>query len=909
MPSLSSYTPFESLLFFQFLNTLDSQPSNFAPISELLTNNSFVRENETFNKDRLTPQALQALYTDLVHEELQNREGKGLGHGPNGYSSDSNPKKRKIQDPSSKQLLDGVSHSTVIPALVARLYAIYKERVTREIEEDERKYTEIKDDIRKLENGEYPRHATPIIDGAPAAPQIPEKAPQTKPTPVPQETVPTSVKAQEERDGKEQVAVSRPPSQLRAAQAPTHPKPALAEGQGVAQQGPPPQSKNANTPAPTTTWLPPQVPPIQQAQQAASQNIPPRSLAPSPANGNAPILPAQAQIAARGSQYTTSGQTQTGVKAPSAPQIGTGGAQGQALTATSGASQPAAPSLHPMPASTSAQQQSQRPTATFQPVQYSPPQPQTPQATPGPNIQQPWPQQQGPQTPYAHVSPFANVPYSNSQLTGKSPLPLGQSTQPSAGKPFQSPYGPPGEVPRPLNLGPLQKPPDDVGNRTISHPTTPAAAAGTINLDNRTPSFSASLDRRAPRPSLDTTGSLTPWKRPSPIVIAKSPGSPIRPRPEDVSPISERAPSPTFEIETAPSKTRSTDVESGPSANTRTRKTTPALGGTGAGSPVSSPARATRNRSRARSNVSRDDESIADSASVTKRQIKHEIPSTPAGISDETEMELRASNRLKAPTQAQADESLSRGRGKRKRGPSETYKLEDASLPPTRQAPYYVHCTRNFPRTTGPIMNDVASHKYASIFAKPLTELQAPGYRDLIYRPQDIKSIKSAIHHGSKAITAATEAVNAPSGAGDNVDSPGPGIDTPPSKSNGLLLKRTAELIPPKGIVNSAQLEMELVRMFANAVMFNPTSDQTFGPSFPMQTDSTAGSREGTQDVDVEEGGIINDTLEMYDDVEKAVSRWRAAERAVDDLGGKSMLSLRRGSASDINMDSADEVK
>jgi hypothetical protein len=44
----------------------------------------------------------------------------------------------------------------------------------------------------------------------------------------------------------------------------------------------------------------------------------------------------------------------------------------------------------------------------------------------------------------------------------------------------------------------------------------------------------------------------------------------------------------------------------------------------------------------------------------------------------------------------------------------------------------------------------------------------------------------------------------------------------------------------------------------------------------------------------------------MYDDVEKAVSTWRAAERAADDMGNKSLLSLRRGSASDINMDGAD---
>ena len=199
-------------------------------------------------------------------------------------------------------------------------------------------------------------------------------------------------------------------------------------------------------------------------------------------------------------------------------------------------------------------------------------------------------------------------------------------------------------------------------------------------------------------------------------------------------------------------------------------------------------------------------------------------------------------------------------------------------------------------------MNDVAAHKHASIFAKPLTDRDAPGYKDLIYRPQDIKSIKSAIHQGSKAVAAATESANTPAA---DLESPGPGAGTP-LKSNGILLKKTVDLIPPKGIINSPQLEKELTRMFANAVMFNPTPEHTFGPSFPMQSDAV--SREGTQAPEPDEGGIINDTLEICDDVEKAVSRWRAAERAVDDMGNKSIFALRRGSVSDINMDSADDT-
>jgi hypothetical protein len=201
-------------------------------------------------------------------------------------------------------------------------------------------------------------------------------------------------------------------------------------------------------------------------------------------------------------------------------------------------------------------------------------------------------------------------------------------------------------------------------------------------------------------------------------------------------------------------------------------------------------------------------------------------------------------------------------------------------------------------------MNDVTTHKHASIFTKPLTERDAPGYRDLIYRPQDLKSIKSSIHQGSKAVAAATEAANTPPVA--DGESPAPNAGTP-SKNAVLMLQKTEEVIPPKGIVNSAQLEKELIRMFANAVMFNPVPQRGFGPAFPMMSDGN--SRESTQVPELDEGGIINDTIEMFEDVEQAVTRWRAAERTADELASKSILSLRRGSASDFNTDSADEVK
>lgn len=94
--------------------------------------------------------------------------------------------------------------------------------------------------------------------------------------------------------------------------------------------------------------------------------------------------------------------------------------------------------------------------------------------------------------------------------------------------------------------------------------------------------------------------------------------------------------------------------------------------------------------------------------------------------------------------------------------------------------------------------------------------------------------------------------------------------------------------------------------MFANAIMFNPVPERGFGPGFPMISES--GSRESTQVPEADEGGIIKDTVEMFEDVEQAVTRWRAAERTADELASKSILSLRR--ASDFNnSDGVDDAK
>jgi hypothetical protein len=231
---------------------------------------------------------------------------------------------------------------------------------------------------------------------------------------------------------------------------------------------------------------------------------------------------------------------------------------------------------------------------------------------------------------------------------------------------------------------------------------------------------------------------------------------------------------------------------------------------------------------------------------------------------------------------------------------------------PEATDPNMVSVTKNFARLTGTVMNDVTSHKHAGIFAKPLSEREAPRYKDLIYRPQDLKSIKAAIGRGSRTANAAIDEL-AGGDDGGGAETPGKGTGT---ASGAIFLKKTDELAPPKGIVNSSQLEMELMRLFANAAMFNPlpANERGLGPHFKMQRVDGQGAahpnstREGDEEgskgysyVPVEEGGIIADTREMCEYVEKAVGDWRNAELGLGETTlprSSAGLAVRGGSTS-----------
>ena len=166
---------------------------------------------------------------------------------------------------------------------------------------------------------------------------------------------------------------------------------------------------------------------------------------------------------------------------------------------------------------------------------------------------------------------------------------------------------------------------------------------------------------------------------------------------------------------------------------------------------------------------------------------------------------------------------------------------------PTRQKPAdTVIAYRNFQKMAEPVMVTISSHKHGAIFEDPIREKQVEGYHDVVKRAQDLTSIRRAIAAGKKAVAAAV----------DSQQQASPGSTTGSGtggNSSTVILPVSEALVPPKGIVNPEQLEQEIMRLFANAVMFNAGNDE-----------------------------IVKDTREMYESVEQALQPWRDVERTGD---------------------------
>ena len=289
------------------------------------------------------------------------------------------------------------------------------------------------------------------------------------------------------------------------------------------------------------------------------------------------------------------------------------------------------------------------------------------------------------------------------------------------------------------------------------------------------------------------------------------------------------------------------------------------------------------------------------------RKIKPE-PSNASGHDDDTSVASHTADEARKPTRRRGgivrglENANETGKPSTKRKREEAAILQsDSAAPDSFSKPGHILASRNFARISQTVMNDIIHHKVANLFAKPLTDREAPGYRDLIYRPQDLNSIKKAISNGSKAVNAAIE-------------------DLTQEGSSSVWIPASPDLIPPRGIVNSAQLENELMRVFANAIMFNPDlpTKRGFGPAFrTSQHTAELGAsydedREETEEVikGKQDVSVVKDTREMFETVERSVSDWRNAERAAEDGGKGSIGTIKKlqGGGDEAEDEEADEL-
>ncbi|OAQ61040.1 hypothetical protein VFPPC_02065 [Pochonia chlamydosporia 170] len=888
----TAYTPLESLFLFQSLLTHGVEAGAFVRISEYLRNNALVKSDASFDAARLAPDALQQLFLLLLREEMKGETdpnattststaNANAGEGSTSPAS----RKRKLGSPPLPSLKDAYEQIAKVPALVDRLYARYRDTVVKEIREDERRFAKVQKEIQLLERSEKERLAKAAAsqNGGPTlAPRDGRLVPGQSSTPTPGQagvvkrpTSTTPVYPPRPPTTSSTQSTVAAPSHLQAGTTPVRPspspKPPNASGSGLQapagmpQPGPRVLQPPGQPPKPTISPRPDAtgiaaIKPKEPAPAPANQGTPASNLKwekpyqPPPSQG--PGLPGQAQPAT-----PANAATGTAPKGPGPQQQWTPQQQqqhaGQAATATpQGRPTPGKPVLvapqNVGHLSTPLQPAPPRPAGVAAPQGQPQPQPRpistTPVHPPGRPIQPQQPQQtqttprpiaaaaQTPQKGAAGpaIAPQKWTPAQAAQQQAQrpspstSPAPLAQRDKP----PYASPYNT--QPPRPAI-------PEHIIRQAAA--AQAAAAAATPNAKKISPVTAAPSTPGATTPiAALTRGFGTKWashstpSTPRPITAEpQSPAyEPVSPPPRDTSILSDTPRSSSKrDLSRGGLKADAAKARSRPSrASHRGRgmSTTPSVGGT----------------RRSQSVASQVDELSMDHP-ISATKIKHEVL-TPRHI--EETGDTTADESVHGRTNMATPGSVSSRLAKRKR--------QDSPPVPTAP-PTQVLWTRGFTKVSSSALDQISSHRDANMFATGVRERDAPNYRQIVLQPQDITSIRSAIKQGNKAAVQAAGSL--------------PGGD--PGTAS-VWLPISEDLVPPKGIVNSAQLERELVHMFCNAIMYNPDPDRGPGSAFLKRSQDEEEEVVGYR---VDENGVVKNTRSMFVEVEKLLGDLRSAEK------------------------------
>ncbi|KIX96191.1 uncharacterized protein Z520_07969 [Fonsecaea multimorphosa CBS 102226] len=901
MPSLKAYTPYETLAFCQSVVHHGSDTAAFEGIATALNANQLIRESETYDHTRLTAAALQGLYHELLVEE-RNAQTPPMVNGDNGLNG-TNPRKRKLSTspaPPAAAESDG-EEQRILQALVDKLYARFREQAIKEIRQEEEDYIRLQAEIAELEKAEE-NNKKQHVD----ADQ--EKTPRVEPPKTIAEEIPKPPAVQSSTDA----TTAALPASLEASQSEQ-----ISSGVAAA-----PALDTEASPTSVRSSL---------HQPVTPARSPAPTIAPKVSTEPASIRPAQPAPAHPPHRSPGAFHRTLPVPSPQRPNYGPinpqhfqPGPQGQPVPVLP---QYAGSPHMPPPAEFPAQKRGSSASGQGRgsPIPMQPQQPYPGYA--GYPQQPPWPHHMPPQ--YPQPPPYPNSPYYMQSPTGRHAIPYQTPHHPGyAPYPQSAPIHYQGQPPHP-QIWPSPQP----GQPYYGYP-------GSANM---TP-----IPRSDSRQESQRGRSSTPWKKRAQIPMGARPPSPTRPE-REVSPLTDtESPTRAGTVSKSPGKADQKVDESGPSTRevaqaARGRQATSATPGAFAGS-----------RSQSLASFTSDTPTDRRKKGGQAQKIKAEPPSTPVPIPSDTEQPTqRTGNRRGRPRTSTATSKTdlippTTGMNKRKRSVNRDSATPPASLPtqlpsPVTTAitrlhpehsvgrqfstslshdPSLVCVSRRFAKTAQLLLNDLVSHKLASIFAKPLSERDAPGYKDLVSKPQDLKSIKAAITKGGRAALAAIEALEERAesktaagnhGEGEQFSTPnatalsttatttaldGNSTGGERALGNGVYIVRaTEDLVPPKGIVNSAQLELELVRMFANAVMFNPlpSSERGFGRSLRLRrrggdvappfkdadgdNDAGAVESEGSDGGSSgEEVGIISDTREMFEDVMSKLRKWKELE-------------------------------
>ncbi|KAL1890233.1 hypothetical protein Sste5346_008387 [Sporothrix stenoceras] len=874
--SSSSFTPLESLLLFQSILKHGVEPDAFGRIADVLRQNPFIKSDDRYNADRLTGEALQQLFVNLLREFDSSASESAGGAAGSGEAADKNA------DTKDKNAA-GSTADAQLPTLVERLYVRYRDNIVHAIREDERCIEKVQAEIKLLEQqaaGGGGRGAHAKAAAAAAAQNKLQQQQQQQQQHVAQQQQLQAGQAGSAASSRSNSASAPPPS-------------ARHTPEQHQQQHPSQQRASSNVPLLPATARPPN----QQNQQQQQQQQPNQ---PTPADAASSSTPSRLNTASPALQQQT--RPQLAPLAPAITPASPSQSQPPSRTPSAVAIQPSQPSQPTQPtqplqhtrppsvaASTTSSQPASRPISPAQPPPHiAPAQQQQAVVPPNANAAQiqtlppktaaPPLHTPGTQTPTIPNSPSmtqsaqsaaaaaSSVPPSQvgtprplvpaTQQQQKhlpiAPTPTPQQFQRVPGGPPSTPGPGPGLVPRPplpehvrIAGGPPSRTPTPIQSPRPNFPHTPVQG------------IAAQAAMFLPR------GSGTRWKPSDPTPSTPGPdvGDMASPAYEPLSPVQPSAAAAASDgddgVNDDDDDAATSPVSPSASAQRQSRNLRrPQQHLTTATAPTAT----TRTRGRpSRHSRSQDDDG---------HPIKAEASTPNVGDINDIEMgdDSRAALKRKRGNGDDDDESVNLFLNTTTKPDPSVLARRRLVGPPT--PPTHVLWMRGFPKISASALDQISSHRHANMFAHKIRDRDAPGYGSIVRHPVDLKSIRMAITQGNKAANAAVSTLSE---------------EERDSGNSSVWLPINADLVPPRGIINSSQLECELVHMFANAVMYNPDSHRGPGLSFLVgeaddDDDDDPANADNTR-YKVDEDGVVNDTRDMYVEVEKLLSEMRSAER------------------------------